>query len=89
MGTQDLIITIVMTTTISKKKCMFRKQNEKKEKEKDEAYYVHKLEDHRNLKLTGKTLIVEENASDSGNIEVWSTNSEDDEVSKIISQMKM
>lgn len=61
---------------------MLRKQNEKKEQEKDELYYVQTIEDLDKMKLNGKALITGEDDSDSGNIEVLSTDSEDDVVRK-------
>lgn len=61
---------------------MLRKQSEKKEKEKDESYYIQKIEDLRKMKLNRKALTVGDGDSDNGNIEVWSTYSEDEEVRK-------
>lgn len=44
-----------------------------KDKKKDEAYYVKKIEDLKKLKIQGIAPIVEEDNSVVGNIEVWST----------------
>lgn len=52
---------------------MLRKQNEKKEQEKDVAYYIQNIEDHCKLMLIGKKLIVVRDDNVSGNIEVCST----------------
>lgn len=63
------------------KECMLQKQNKKKEKDKDEAYYRKKIEELR--KNSNKpTLVVIEDNSDDGNVEVWSTDSHDKEVCK-------
>lgn len=59
-----------------------RKQHEKKEKEKDEAYYVYRIEDLRKMKLIGNVMVVGEKQSDDGNFEVWSTYLKDHEVRK-------
>lgn len=79
MVIQALNKTIVMERIIFQKNCMLQKQNEKKEKDKDEAYYVNKIE---NLcKSSSKpTLVVTEDNNDVVNIEVWSIDSEDEEV---------
>ena len=61
------------------KEYMLRKMHEKKENVKDEAYYTQKIEGLRNSKSTGKELIVEED-DDDGRVQVWSTDSEDEEV---------
>lgn len=37
---------------------MLRKQNEKKKKDKDDVYYVQKIDDLRKIKLNGKDLII-------------------------------
>lgn len=59
---------------------MLRNKSEKKEKMKDEAYYVKKIEDLRKMNVIRKAPIVEEEDSDARNIYVWSTNSQDEEV---------
>ena len=56
---------------------MLRNKNEKKDKEKYEFYYVYKIEDLYKLNIQWKALIIQEEDNGGGNIEVWSTNSED------------
>lgn len=58
--------------------CVLRKLNEKKVKSKEEAYYTQNIEDLRKYNSTGKALIVAEDESDDGEVEVWSTDSEDE-----------
>lgn len=53
-----------------------------KDKKKDEAYYVKKIEDLKKLKIQGIAPIVEEDNSVVGNIEVWSTDWEVEEVKR-------
>lgn len=62
--------------------CVLRKLNEKKVKSKEEAYYTQNIEDLRKYNSTGKALIVAEDESDDGEVEVWSTDSEDEQVRK-------
>lgn len=62
------------------KDCVLRKKREKKEKRKDEAYYVKKFKDVKKLNIQRKALIVEEEDNDAGNVEVWFTDYEDDEI---------
>lgn len=57
---------------------MLKKQNEKKEKDKDEAYYVKKIEDLHKLKVNGNALMVCDEKNDDENVEVWSTESKDE-----------
>ncbi|KAI3523775.1 hypothetical protein L1887_02171 [Cichorium endivia] len=65
------------------KECLLRRQNEKKEKEKDEAYYVQKIEELRKKdKSTAKPAFVVQEDDEDGMVEVWLTDSEDDEVRK-------
>ena len=63
---------------------MSRRVNEKKEGEKDEAYYLWKIEDlkKKNVANAKPALIVQEGGDEFGSVEVWSTDSEDDEVQK-------
>nr|KAJ0203047.1 hypothetical protein LSAT_V11C500252350 [Lactuca sativa] len=67
------------------KDCMLRKMAEKREDEDDEAYYMRKLEEVKKKKASNSSmnaLIVQENAREDefGGVEVWSTDSEDEEV---------
>ena len=69
------------------KECMLRRKNEKKESEDDEAYHTRKLEEAKKKKSNDKSmhvLLVQENVEENefGGVEVWSTNSEDEEVCK-------
>ena len=66
---------------------MLRKLAEKKDGEDDEAYYLRKLDEIKKKKTTNSSmdsLIVQENLDDDefGGVEVWSTDSEDEEVRK-------
>lgn len=56
------------------------KQHEKKEKTKDEVYYVQKIEDIHKINPSGKVLLEGEDDRDDGYVEVWSTYLEDKEV---------
>lgn len=58
---------------------MLRKIHEKKEKTKYEYYYNQKIEELWKSKSNGKALILEEDDND-GRVEVWSTDSEDEEI---------
>ena len=67
------------------KECMLQRLNEKKEGEDDEAYYMQKLEQIKKKKNTNKSmndLIMQKNDDENefGGVEVWSTDSEDDDV---------
>ncbi|XP_052620892.1 uncharacterized protein LOC111877473 [Lactuca sativa] len=63
------------------KECMLRKQNVKSVKENDKVYYVQKIEELRkkNASNANPALVVQEGSDDDGRVEVWSTDSEDDE----------
>ena len=52
--------------------------------EKDETYYLQKIEDLRKKSVANSkpALIVQEESDEYGRVEVWSTNSEDEEVRK-------
>lgn len=62
------------------KEGMLRKMNEKKEKSKDKAYYTENIEDLCKSKPTWKALTIAEYDSDDGQVEVWSIDSEDENV---------
>nr|KAJ0193880.1 hypothetical protein LSAT_V11C800452020 [Lactuca sativa] len=66
------------------KDCMLRKIAEKREGEDDETYYMRKLEvkQKKASNSSMNALIVQENAGEDefGGVEVWSTDSEDEEV---------
>lgn len=65
------------------KEYMLRKQNGKKENVKDEAYYAQKIEELRKKNsLAVKLVLIVEEESDEGRVEVWSIDSKDDEVRK-------
>lgn len=66
------------------KECMLRERNEKEEFEKDKACYLQKIEGLRKKKVSNSKpmLIVQEGGDDEGIVEVWSIDSEDEEVSK-------
>ena len=69
------------------KECMLRRMNEKKEGADDEAYYMRKLEETTKKNSNGKSmpvLIVQENVKENefGGVEIWCTDSEDEEVRK-------
>nr|KAJ0189254.1 hypothetical protein LSAT_V11C800435370 [Lactuca sativa] len=69
------------------KDCMLRKMAEKRNGEDDEAYYMRKLEEIKKKKATNISmyaLIIQENADEDefGGVEVWSTDSKDEEVRK-------
>ena len=69
------------------KECKLRRLNEKKKGEDDEAYNLRKLEEIKKKKFTDNStpaLIVLENTTgnDFRGVEIWSTDSEDDEVRK-------
>lgn len=63
---------------------MFRRINEKKETEKDETYYLQKIEELRKRSVANakRALIVQEGSDEDGCVEVWSTDSKEVEVSK-------
>ena len=66
---------------------MLRKLSEKKEGEDDEAYHMRKMEEIKKKKATNNSmnaLIMQENVVDDefGGMEVWSIESEDEEVRK-------
>lgn len=64
---------------------MMRRMNEKKEEEKNEAYYLQKIEELRkrkNAENVKPALIVQEDEDEFGQVEVWSTDSEDEKVRK-------
>ncbi|KAI3510835.1 hypothetical protein L1887_17972 [Cichorium endivia] len=61
------------------KDCMLRKQNEKKPQVKDEAYYARKLEEAR-VKTKDLALMAADDRQ--GSYQVWSSDSEDEEVRK-------
>ncbi|KAI3508867.1 hypothetical protein L1887_23887 [Cichorium endivia] len=65
------------------KECLLRKQNEKKEQVKDEAYYAQKIEEPRKKDTSNAkpTFMVQEDDED-GAVEVWSTDLEDEELRK-------
>ena len=59
-----------------------RKMSENKEEEKNEAYYLQKIEELRrrmNVENTKPALIVQEDGDEFGRVEIWSTDSEDEE----------
>ena len=67
------------------KECMQRRLKDKKEGEDDEAYYLRKLQEIKRKKNADNTmhaLIFQENEAEDefGRVEVWSTDSEDEEV---------
>lgn len=67
------------------KECILRRISEKKEEEKDEYYYLQKIENLRKKTSTDNVkpaLIVPEEVDEFGHVEVWSTDSEDEEVQK-------
>ena len=62
---------------------MLRRISEKKEEEKDEAYYPQKIEELRKKKSVENAkpaLIVQEDVDEFGRVEVWSTDLVDEEV---------
>ncbi|KAI3493173.1 hypothetical protein L1887_42163 [Cichorium endivia] len=61
------------------KDCMLRKQNEKKPQVKDEAYYARKLEEAR-VKTKDLALMAADDRQ--GSYQVWSSDSDDEEVRK-------
>ncbi|KAI3503806.1 hypothetical protein L1887_32257 [Cichorium endivia] len=61
------------------KDCMLRKQNEKKPQVKDEAYYARKLEEAR---VKTKDLALMAGDDRQGSYQVWSSDSDDEEVRK-------
>ncbi|KAI3503712.1 hypothetical protein L1887_32161 [Cichorium endivia] len=61
------------------KDCMLRKQNEKKPQVKDEAYYARKLEEAR---VKTKDLALMAANDRQGSYQVWSSDSDDEEVRK-------
>ncbi|KAL7603227.1 uncharacterized protein LOC111890346 [Lactuca sativa] len=69
------------------KDCMLRRTNEKEEGEDDEAYHLRKLEEIKQKKKDDNVmpvLVVHENNDENecGGVEVWSTDSKDEEVRK-------
>ncbi|KAI3510498.1 hypothetical protein L1887_17545 [Cichorium endivia] len=65
------------------KDCLLRKQNEKKEQVKDEEYYAKKIADlKKDDASTAKSAFMVQEDSEYGVVEVWSTDSDDDEVRK-------
>ncbi|XP_052621843.1 uncharacterized protein LOC128127401 [Lactuca sativa] len=67
------------------KDCMLKKVAERRESEDDEAYHLRKLEEIKKKKIGAgpmNALIVQEKVVDNefGGVEVWSTDSEDEEV---------
>ena len=69
--------------------CMLSKMAEKRDGEDDEAYYMRKLEEIKKKKATNSSmnaLILQENADEDefGGVEVWSTDSEDEEAGKCL-----
>ena len=66
--------------------------NEKKEDEDDEAYFLRKLEEAKKKKSSAEAkpaLIVQEHDDEFGRVEVWSTNSRDEEVRRPIYGMTL
>ncbi|KAI3708662.1 hypothetical protein L2E82_37981 [Cichorium intybus] len=61
------------------KDCMLRKQNEKKPQVKDEAYYARKMEE---VRVRTKDLALMAADDRQGSYQVWSSDSDDDEVRK-------
>ncbi|KAI3791004.1 hypothetical protein L2E82_04512 [Cichorium intybus] len=61
------------------KDCMLRKQNEKKPQVKDEAYYTRKMEE---VRVRTKDLALMAADDRQGSYQVWSSDSDDDEVRK-------
>ncbi|KAI3740499.1 hypothetical protein L2E82_30957 [Cichorium intybus] len=61
------------------KDCMLRKQNEKKPQVKDEAYYARKMEE---VRVRTKDLALMTADDRQGSYQVWSSDSDDDEVRK-------
>ncbi|KAL7585167.1 uncharacterized protein LOC111912704 [Lactuca sativa] len=69
------------------KECMLRRKNEKNEGEDEEAYHMQKLEEIKKKKSSDNYMpafVVQENLAQGefGGVEVWSTDSEDEEVRK-------
>ena len=65
------------------KECMLRRMNEKKDEEDEEAYYLIKLEEikkKKNVDHSNPAFIMQEDDDEFGRVEVWSTDSEDEEV---------
>ena len=63
-----------------------RRMNEKKEEEDDEAYFLRKLEEIKKKKIfddVKPALIVQEQNDEFGGVEVWSTDSKEEEVSRL------
>lgn len=76
----DSIAIIVMEKNHFSKESMLRKQNQKKGKQKDEAYYVQKIKEPWLSTVQRKTLIMGEDSSDDGYVKVWSSDSKVEEV---------
>ncbi|XP_023757080.2 uncharacterized protein LOC111905620 [Lactuca sativa] len=64
--------------------CMLRNKEEKKNKNKDEAYYMEKLEEVRE-KAKGVSLVARRESEDeeSGTYQIWSSSSDDEERRKV------
>ena len=60
------------------KDCMLKKKKEKENVTKDEAYYVEKLANFRNLNVKGTNLLV--TRDDAEGMEIWSSGSDDEEM---------
>ena len=65
------------------KECMLHKLNEKKENVKEEAYYTQKIEElWKKNASAAKAILMVQDDSDDGQVEVWSIESEVEEVRK-------
>ncbi|KAL4578457.1 hypothetical protein LXL04_014580 [Taraxacum kok-saghyz] len=60
------------------KDCMLKKKKERENVTKDEAYYVTKLENFRNMNVKGTNLLVAKDAEEG--MEIWSSGSDDEEM---------
>ena len=71
------------------KDCVLQRKQGKEEKIKDEAYYAQKIANLKINKPVSHTMIVENVNSDSeGNMEVWSSGSDDEEMRRPSRGMK-
>ena len=61
--------------------CMLRKREEKKDRVKDEAYYVEWLEEVR-TRMKAMYLVAKESVDGDGTYQIWSSGSDDEEIRK-------
>ena len=68
LETPAMIATIAMERTMAKD-CMLKRKKDRENVTKDEAYYVTKLENFRNLNVKGTNLLVARD--DEEGMEIW------------------